>query len=121
MKLTTPQSQQVSEVAAQLDESADRFVKRAVSQRDQGDIMGTVHQFPVQRNQTPAATEAVADALGVAIDAAVGADASFEAREAAALALTTTSLASSSGSAIGSGTGGFSPSRSSRDGFQTGF
>ena len=50
--------------------------------------MGTVHQFPVQRNQTPAATEAVADALGVAIDAAVGADASFEAREAAALALT---------------------------------
>ena len=33
VKLTTPQSQQVSEVAAQLDESADRFVKRAVSER----------------------------------------------------------------------------------------
>ena len=50
--------------------------------------MSTVHQFPVQRNQPPAAPEEVADALGVAIDAAVGADASFEAREAAALALT---------------------------------
>ena len=50
--------------------------------------MRTVHQFPVQRNQPPAAPEEVADALGVAIDAAVGADASFEAREAAALALT---------------------------------
>ena len=50
--------------------------------------MSTVHQFPVQRNQLPAAPEEVADALGVAIDAAVGADASFEAREAAALALT---------------------------------
>ena len=45
--------------------------------------MSTVHQFPVQRNQPPAAPEEVADALGVAIDAAVGADASFEAREAA--------------------------------------
>ena len=50
--------------------------------------MSTVHQFPVQRNQPPAAPEEVADALGVAIAAAVGADASFEAREAAALALT---------------------------------
>ena len=50
--------------------------------------MSTVHQFPVHRNQPPAAPEEVADALGVAIDAAVGADASFEAREAAALALT---------------------------------
>ena len=50
--------------------------------------MSTVDQFPVQRNQPPAAPEEVADALGVAIDAAVGADASFEAREAAALALT---------------------------------
>ena len=50
--------------------------------------MSTLHQFPVQRNQPPAAPEEVADALGVAIDAAVGADASFEAREAAALALT---------------------------------
>ena len=50
--------------------------------------MSTVHQFPVQRNQPPAAPEEVADARGVAIDAAVGADASFEAREAAALALT---------------------------------
>ena len=47
-----------------------------------------MHQFPVQRNQLPAAPEEVADALGVAIDAAVGADASFEAREAAAWALT---------------------------------
>ena len=44
--------------------------------------------MPVQRNQPPAAPEEVADALGVAIAAAVGADASFEAREAAALALT---------------------------------
>ena len=35
--------------------------------------MSTVHQFPVQRNQPPAAPEEVADALGVAIDAAVGA------------------------------------------------
>ena len=50
--------------------------------------MSTVHQFPVQRNQPPAAPEEVADARGVAIDAAVGADASFAAREAAALALT---------------------------------
>ena len=50
--------------------------------------MSTMHQFPVQRNQPPAAPEEVADALGVAIDAAVGADASFEAREAAAVALT---------------------------------
>ena len=50
--------------------------------------MSTVHQFPVQRNQPPAAPEEIADALGVAIDAAGGADASFEAREAAALALT---------------------------------
>ena len=50
--------------------------------------MSTVHQFPVQRNQPPAAPEEVADALGVATDAAGGADASFEAREAAALALT---------------------------------
>ena len=50
--------------------------------------MSTVHQFPVQRNQPASAPEEVADALGVAIDAAVGADASFEAREAAALALT---------------------------------
>ena len=33
--------------------------------------MSTVHQFPVQRNQPPAAPEEVADALGVAIDAAV--------------------------------------------------
>ena len=43
--------------------------------------MSTVHQFPVQRNQPPAAPEEVADARGVAIDAAVGADASFEARD----------------------------------------
>ena len=50
--------------------------------------MSTVHQFPVQRNQPPAAPEEVADARGVAIDAAVGAAASFEAREAAAVALT---------------------------------
>ncbi len=50
--------------------------------------MGTVHQFPVQRNQTRAPAEEVADALRMAIDATVGADASFEAREVAALALT---------------------------------
>ena len=43
--------------------------------------MSTVHQFPVQRNQPPAAPEEVADALGLAIDAvSVGADASFEAQ-----------------------------------------
>ena len=34
--------------------------------------MSTVHQFPAQRNQPPAAPGEVADALGVAIDAAVG-------------------------------------------------
>ena len=33
VKLTTKQSQQVSEVAAQLDESVDQFVRRAVSER----------------------------------------------------------------------------------------
>ena len=31
--------------------------------------MSTVHQFPVEPNQPPAAPEEVADALGVAIDA----------------------------------------------------
>ena len=50
--------------------------------------MGTVHQFPIQRNQTPVPAEELAHALRVAIDATVGADASFEAREVAALALT---------------------------------
>ena len=33
VKLTTKQSQKVSEVAAQVDESDERFVKRAVSER----------------------------------------------------------------------------------------
>ena len=50
--------------------------------------MGTVHQFPIQRNQTAVPAEELAHALRVAIDATVGADASFEAREVAALALT---------------------------------
>ncbi len=50
--------------------------------------MGTVHQFPVPRNQAPVPAEALAHALSRAIDATVGADASFEAREVAALALT---------------------------------
>ena len=51
--------------------------------------MGTVHQFPVPRNQ-PAAepAEELARSLRRAIDAQVGADAPFEAREVAALALT---------------------------------
>ena len=49
--------------------------------------MGTVHQFPVPRNQ-PAAepAEDLARSLRRAIDAQVGADAPFEAREVAALA-----------------------------------
>ena len=50
--------------------------------------MGTVHQFPVQRNQTPVPAEVLAHALHRAVDATVGVDASFEAREVAALALT---------------------------------
>ena len=50
--------------------------------------MGTVHQFPVPRNQAPVPAEALAHALSRAIDATVGADASFEAREVAALELT---------------------------------
>ena len=33
VKLTTPQSQQVSEAAKKVDETAERFVKRAVSER----------------------------------------------------------------------------------------
>ena len=51
--------------------------------------MGTVHQFPVPRNQ-PAAepAEDLARSLRRAINAQVGADAPFEAREVAALALT---------------------------------
>ncbi len=50
--------------------------------------MGTVHQFPSQHNQTSVPAEALAHALSRAIDATVGADASFETREVAALALT---------------------------------
>ena len=50
--------------------------------------MGTVHQFPVPRNQAAVPAEALAHALSRAIDATVGADASFEAREVAALELT---------------------------------
>ena len=49
--------------------------------------MGTVHQFPVQRNQPEPAAD-LARALRTAIDATVGADASFEDREVAALQLT---------------------------------
>ena len=51
--------------------------------------MGRLHEFPVQCKQAvyePA--QAVARALRKAVDAEVGADASFEAREVAALALT---------------------------------
>ena len=50
--------------------------------------MGTVHQFPVQGK--PAAQqpeEAFARALRIAVDAKVGAAASFQEREVAALAL----------------------------------
>ena len=51
--------------------------------------MGTVHQFPVPRNQpTAAPAQELARALRLAIDAQVGADAPFAAREVAALALT---------------------------------
>ena len=50
--------------------------------------MGTVHQFPVPRNQAAEPEEALARALRRAVDAKVGADASFERREVAALALT---------------------------------
>ena len=51
--------------------------------------MGTVHQFPVPRNQpTAAPAQELARALRLAIDAQVGADAPFAEREVAALALT---------------------------------
>ncbi len=51
--------------------------------------MGTVHQFRVQRNQQVAEPEAaLARALRTAVDAKVGADASFERREVVALELT---------------------------------
>ena len=50
--------------------------------------MDTVHQFPVPRNQAAEPEEALARALRRAVDAKVGADASFERREVAALALT---------------------------------
>ena len=51
--------------------------------------MATVHQFPAARNRpAPEVARDLADALRRAIDAQVGADASFEAREVAALALT---------------------------------
>ncbi len=51
--------------------------------------MGTVHQFPVPRNQPATApAEALARALRLAIDVQVGADAPFAEREVAALALT---------------------------------
>lgn len=51
--------------------------------------MGTLYEFPVERSQ-PAREPAqeVADALRRAVDARVGVEASFEAREVAALALT---------------------------------
>ena len=51
--------------------------------------MGTVHQFPVPRNQpTAAPAQELARALRLAIDVQVGADAPFAEREVAALALT---------------------------------
>jgi hypothetical protein len=51
--------------------------------------MATVHQFPVRRNQPDVSPLAdVAQALRRAVDAQVGAETSFEAREAAALAVT---------------------------------
>ena len=51
--------------------------------------MGTVHQFRVQRNQQVAEPEAdLARALRTAVDARVGADASFARREVVALELT---------------------------------
>lgn len=51
--------------------------------------MGTVHEFPVQRKpQTREAEQELARALRRAVDAKVGLDAGFEAREVAALALT---------------------------------
>ena len=50
--------------------------------------MGTVHRFPVQGKAAAAPpAEGVARALRMAVDAQVGAAASFEAREVAALAL----------------------------------
>ena len=51
--------------------------------------MGAGHQFPVQPNQKVAEpAEALARVRRVAVDAKVGADASFERREVVALALT---------------------------------
>ncbi len=51
--------------------------------------MGTVHQFPVPRNQPATApAQELARALRLAIDVQVGADAPFAEREVAALALT---------------------------------
>jgi hypothetical protein len=51
--------------------------------------MATVHQFPVRRNPAnPSPIAAVAEAVRRAVDAQVGTEASFEAREAAALAVT---------------------------------
>ena len=51
--------------------------------------MGTLHEFPVQRKQqAQEAEQAFARALRRAVDAKVGVDASFEAREVAALELT---------------------------------
>ena len=50
--------------------------------------MGTVHQFPVPRNQPATApAQELARALRLAIDAQVGAHAPFAEREVAALAL----------------------------------
>jgi len=51
--------------------------------------VGRVHEFPVQRKpQAQAAEQVLARALRKAVDATVGVEASFEAREGAALALT---------------------------------
>src|ERR1700674_5423958 len=54
-----------------------------------GDVLGTLHEFPVQRKQQAReAEQEFARALRRAVDAKVGVDASFEAREVAALELT---------------------------------
>lgn len=51
--------------------------------------MGRVHQFPVKRNQVaPEPHQELARVIRMAVDAKVGADASFEQREVAALELT---------------------------------
>ena len=50
--------------------------------------MGSLYEFPVQRTQAQEAEQGLARALRRAVEAKVGANASFEAREVAALELT---------------------------------